>query len=140
MFNIEIKKLLILTCSVRKTNVGGDTECVVRKISPALEVVAYYSLHRKLFLSKLRRTVVVQQIPAEHGTRQCRRGLGSFMNRNNLSVLQFFGTIIIMTVLIMEPVPLELNDKIQSGHKSATDIALTPIMTNGALDSDIPDI
>jgi len=38
---------------MRKTNVGGDTECVVRKISPALEVVAHCSLHRKLSIPKL---------------------------------------------------------------------------------------
>ena len=61
------------------------------------------------------RTVVVQQIPAEHGARQCRRGLGCFVNRNNLVVLQFLGTIIIMTVLIMKPVSLELN-KTRTGH------------------------
>ncbi len=52
--------------------------------------------------------------------------VGCFVNRNNLVVLQFFGTIIIMTVLIMEPVPLELN-KIRTCHKAATDLALTPI-------------
>ena len=71
-----------------------------------------------------RLTVVVQQIPLEHGTRQCRRGLGRFMNRNNLVVLQFFETIIIMTVLIMEPVSLQLN-KILNCHNWATDLALT---------------
>ncbi len=38
---------------MQKTNVGGDTECVVRKFSPSLEVVAHRSLHRKLSLSKL---------------------------------------------------------------------------------------
>ncbi len=73
------------------------------------------------------RTFVAQQIPAENGARQCRRGLGCFVNRNNLVVLlQVFGTIIIMIVLIMEPVPLELN-KIRTCHKAATDLALTPM-------------
>ena len=57
-----------------------------------------------------RRTFVVHQIPAEHGARQCRRGLGRFMNRNNLVVPQFFGTIFIMTVLIMQPVAPWLSD------------------------------
>ena len=54
------------------------------------------------------------------------RGLGSFDNRSNLVALQFFGTIIVMTVLIMEPVSLELN-KILTSHNSATDLAQTPM-------------
>jgi hypothetical protein len=73
-----------------------------------------------------RQTVVVHQIPAEHGDRQRRRCLGSFNDQNNLVVLQFFGTIIIMTVLIMEPAALELN-KILTCHNSATDPAQIPM-------------
>jgi len=37
-----------------------------------------------------------------------------------------------MTVLIMEPVPLELN-KIRTCHKSATDLALTPMAHRTAI-------
>ncbi len=69
-------------------------------------------------------TVLVHQIPAEHGTRERRRCLGCFNNQNNLVVLQSFGSIIVMTVLVMEPVLLELN-KIQTSHNQATDAALT---------------
>jgi hypothetical protein len=36
----------------------------------------------------------------------------------------FFGAIIVMTVLIVEPVSLELN-KIRTGHNLATDLTLT---------------
>ncbi len=73
-------------------------------------------------------TVVVHQILAEHGARERRRGLDSFNDRNNLVVLQSFGSIIVMTVIVMEPVYLELN-KILTCHNSATDA------TNGTLDN-----
>ncbi len=67
----------------------------------------------KLRRNGFRWTVVVHHIPAEHGARQRRRDLGRFKfnDRNNLVVLQFFGAIIIMTVLIMVPVFLELNNR-----------------------------
>jgi hypothetical protein len=55
-----------------------------------------------------------------------------FNNRNNLVVLQFLGTIMIMTVLIMEPVSLELN-KILTGHNSAADLAHTPMAHQTAI-------
>ncbi len=71
-------------------------------------------------------TIVVHQNPAEYCTRERRRCLGCFNDRNNLVVLQNFGTIIVMTVLILEPVLLELN-KIRTGHNSATNSALTAI-------------
>jgi hypothetical protein len=51
MWYIEIE-ILNLTCFMRKTNVGGDIECVVRKNYPALEVFAHHSLHWKLSLLK----------------------------------------------------------------------------------------
>ncbi len=52
--------------------------------------------------------------------------LAASTTKTNLVVLQFLGTIIIMTVLIMEPVSLELN-KIGTSHNLATDLAQTPI-------------
>jgi hypothetical protein len=70
------------------------------------------------------RTVVVHQIPAEHGARERRLGLGRFNDRNNLVLLQGFGCIIVITVLGMDPVSLELN-KTRTCHNSATDAALT---------------
>ncbi len=79
-----------------------------------------------LLQNGFRLTVVVHQIPAEHGARQCRRSLGRSYDRNNLVVLQFLGTIIVMSVLIMEPVSLELN-KILPSHNSATNLAPIPM-------------
>ena len=57
----------------------------------------------------LGRTVVVTQIPAEHGAGKRRRSLDGLNHRNNLVVGPFFGFIVIMAVPIMEPVSLELN-------------------------------
>ena len=82
----------------------------------------------------LGRNPVVTQISAEHGAGKGRRSLGGLNHRNNLVVLQFFGFIVVMAVLIMEPVSLELN-KIRTGHNSHTDLTTattaqrTPINT-----------
>ena len=56
---------------MRKTNVGGDTECVVRKISPALEVVAHCSLHRKLSFSKLLTTGICLHLVCREDLHDC---------------------------------------------------------------------
>ncbi len=55
----------------------------------------------KLRLNGFCQTIVVHQIPAEHGARQCRSGLVRFNDQNNLVVNQVFGAMIFMTVLIM---------------------------------------
>ena len=73
----------------------------------------------------LGRTVVVKQIPAEHGAGKRRRCLDGLDHRNNLVVGQIFGLIVVMAVLIMEPVSLELN-KIGTDHNSKTDLATAP--------------
>ncbi len=54
-----------------KTNIGGDTERVVRKISPALEVVAHCSLHRKLSFSKLLTTGICLHVVRRENLHDC---------------------------------------------------------------------
>ena len=68
---------------------------------------------------------MVTQIPAEHGAGEGRRSLNGLDQGNNLLVGQFFGLIVVMAVLIMEPVSLELNI-IGTGHNSETDLATAP--------------
>ena len=76
----------------------------------------------QLHWNGLGRTVVVAQIPAEHGFGKGRRSLGGLHHRNILLVCQFFGLIVVMAVPIMEPASLELN-KIRTCHNSQTDVA-----------------
>ncbi len=47
-----------------------------------------------------------------------------FLSYDTLHIIDRVMCIIIMTVLVVQPVVLELN-KIRAGHKSATDLALT---------------
>ena len=62
----------------------------------------------------------------EHCARKRRRSFDGFYHRNNVVIRQFFGSILVMTVLIMEPVSLQLK-KISAGHYSETDLAPAPI-------------
>ena len=80
----------------------------------------------------LGRTVVVTQIPAEHGAGKLRHSLDGLHHLNNLVVLQFFGLIVVMAALFIEPVSLELN-KIGTGHNSETDLATAPTAQRTAI-------
>ncbi len=52
---------------MRKTNVGVDTESVVPKVTPALEVVTHHSLNQKLPIAKLQASdIVLHVVLGEH--------------------------------------------------------------------------
>ncbi len=71
---------------------------------------------------------MVHQVSAEYCAGESRRYLGRFDDRTNLVVLQCFGTVNVMTVLIiMEPALLELN-VIRTSHNTATNATLTLIV------------
>ena len=92
---------------------------------PADTVHAALDASLEFHRNGLGRTVVIHLISAEHSAGKSWRGLGRLHHCNYLLVSQFFGTIVVMAVPVMEPASLELNEIVTS-HNSHTVLATGP--------------